>query len=351
MATSTAAKNPAPISARGPEAPKAAIPPTMNAAWFPRYGPLDGLTLATRPTAERTGDQLLVRVHTAALHVGDCFSVRGRPFPVRFETGLLRPKVGIVGYDFAGEVVDPGPHTDELPVGTRVFGMSPGTCAEYVAVAPDHLTKTPPGLSTEHAATLATSGHAALAALRDVAGEHSRGRVLVNGAAGGVGSFAVQIAKQYGAEVTAVCSSRSAPLLRELGVDHIVDYTSEDFCEHTERYDLIFDNIENRSLADVRRALRPDGMLILNSGTGASGLRFLVRLLHPVLLSPFVRHTLRRYMSMPTRADLDELAAMAVAGTVRPLIADKYPLARVREALERIDQGHVHGKLLVRVAP
>jgi NADPH:quinone reductase-like Zn-dependent oxidoreductase len=230
-----------------------------------------------------------------------------------------------------------------------VFGASQGTCAEYAAVDEDMLVAVPARLDYEQAAALPTSGLAALHALRDVGKVGPGMHVLVNGASGGVGTFAVQIAKAFGAEVTGVCSTRNLELVRSLGADHVVDYTREDFTTGDTRYDVIFDNVENRSLAECRRALTSRGTLILNSGTGARGLAMFVRLLQPIVLSPFVRHDLRRYLSNPSRDDLAALADLVEAGKLTPVIDKTYPLSETAAALGYIDAGHARGKVVITV--
>ena len=174
-------------------------------------------------------------------------------------------------------------------------------------------------------------------------------QVLINGASGGVGTYAVQIARAFGAEVTAVCGPTNVELVRSLGAHHVIDYTREDFTRGDARYDLILDNIENHSLADCRRALAPDGTLVLMSGTGASGLGLLVRLIRPVVMAPFVKHSLRRPYSNPKRVDLEVLTSMVEAGTLRPVIDSTYALPDTAAALCHIEAGHARGKVVVAI--
>jgi NADPH:quinone reductase-like Zn-dependent oxidoreductase len=208
----------------------------------------------------------------------------------------------------------------------------------------------PASLTFEEAAAIPTSALAALHGLRDAGRLEPGQRVLINGASGGVGTFAIQIAKALGAEVTAVCSARNADLVRALGADHVIDYTTEDFTRTGPRYDLVLDNIENRALRDVRRVLAANGTLALNSGTGAGGLRLLIRLIRPVLLSPFVRHNLRRCVSTPNQADLQLLKALVEQGELRPVIDAAYPLTGTVAALRHIETGRARGKVVVAVA-
>lgn len=321
----------------------------MKAMVHETYGPFEGLRLKDleRPVA---GDgEVVVRVQAAAVHVGDCFGVRGSPFLMRMATGLFRPKHGIPGYDFAGVVSSVGKNVSRWSVGQAVFGASEGTCAEYVRVSADTVADKPDNLSFEEAAAVPTSALAALHALRDTGKVVAGKRVLINGAAGGVGTFAVQLAKSLGAEVTGVCSTRNVGLVRSLGADQVVDYTQEDFASQTGAYDLILDNVENRSLAECRRALTPDGMLILNSGTGASGVRLLWRIMKPLLLSPWVGHRLRRFLSVPNREDLEVLAVLLGSEKLRPVVDRAYPLDALPEALRYLEQGHARGKVVVQV--
>ncbi len=292
-------------------------------------------------------DEVLVRVHAAGLHAGDCFTVRGAPFPVRLATGLLKPRNGVPGYDLAGRVEAVGNNVTRFQPGDEVFGACTGTCAEYACAGEDELAHKPVNLTLEEAAAIPTSALAALHALRDVGNVRPGQKVLINGASGGVGSFAVQIAKSFGAEVTGVCSTRNLEMVRSIGADHVIDYSQEDFTQGTQRYELVFDNVENRSLSDCRRALTPDGTLILNSGSGAHGVGLLVRLMKPLLLSPFVRQNLRRYLSTPNHEDLVALKDLVESGKLKPIIEKTYPLTDTAAALAHIEGGHTKGKIVI----
>ena len=333
-------------------ATKASARHEMRAIVQDAYGSPDDLALREIPRPEVGDGEVLVRVHAAALHIGDSFAVRGEPYLMRMVTGLFRPSP-VPGFDLAGTVEAVGKGVTRFRPGDEVFGAcaanARGSCAEFAKLKEDFLAPKPASLTFEQAAALATSGIAALAGLRDAAKVRAGQKVLIIGASGGVGTFAVQIAKAYGAEVTAVCSAASADMVRALGADRIIDYTREDFAEMGERYDVILDNIENRSLADCRRALSPDGTLVLNSGTGASGMAMMIRLLKPVLLSPFVRQNLRRYVSGPNRRDLTALKDMVDLGKIRPEIDRTFPLAETGAALRYIEGGHAHGKIVVTI--
>ncbi len=321
----------------------------MKAVSARHYGPPEDLRLCDLPIPKARESELLVRVHAVGLHVGDCFTVRGRPFLVRMETGWRRPKRGIPGYDFSGVVEEIGKAVANFDVGDEVYGYCPGSCAEFVSVAQDKLAAKPEGLSHIEAAAIPTSALAALHALRDVAKLQSGQSLLINGASGGVGTFAVQIAKYFEANVTAVCSERNANLVRSLEADAVIDYTKEDFTYSKQKYDCIFDNVENRRLREVRRVLKPTGTLICNSGTGASGLAFWYRLLKPLIISPFTKQRLCRYLSLPNRKDLEVLNQMVRDGKLKPILSEVHALDAVAEALQELELGHTVGKRVVRV--
>jgi NADPH:quinone reductase-like Zn-dependent oxidoreductase len=319
---------------------------SMTAIVADRYGPIEGLASREidRPLV---GDgEVLVRVQAAGLNIADVFGVRGSPFPVRVVSGLRRPKYGVPGHDLAGVVEEVGAGVSGFMSGDEVFGDGRGTCAEYAAARADRLAPRPACLTPEEAAATVMAGLAALHGLR--AGKLRAGqKVLVNGASGGVGSFAVQIAKSLGAEVTGVTSTGNVDLVRSLGADHVIDYTRADFTLGDVRYDLILDNVENRSLSDLRRVLTPNGTLILNSGTGASGIGLLGRMVWPLIRSVFARQKMRRFFSTPNRADLEALARLAEQGKLRPVIDRTCPLSETRAALGHVATGHARGKVVV----
>src|SRR5919108_1663582 len=323
----------------------------MKAITHDRYGSPNTLELRDLRAPAIGDTDVLIRANAASLHPGDLFSVLGSPFPVRLMTGLRRPKIGIPGYDVAGTIEAVGSAVTHLRAGDEVFGVGIGACAELVRAKAELVVPKPPALSFEEAAAILTSALAAFHGLRDAGKLQPGQRVLINGASGGVGSFAVQIAKVLGAEVTGVCSTANVEMVRSLGTDHVIDYTRQDFTAGPDRYDLILDNVENRRLSHVRRALTPRGTLVLNSGTGATGLRMLGRLLWPLILSPFISHNLRRYVSNPKRSDLEWLAERAVEGSLRPIIGSTYALRATPTALRLIETGHSRGKVVVKIVP
>lgn len=319
----------------------------MRAMFHGEYGPPDVLELRDIDRPAIDDEEVLVRVHAAGLHVGDCFTVRGEPFAVRMVSGLLRPRYGVPGFDLAGQVEAVGKSVKRFHPGDEVFGACTGSCAEYAATSENQLALKPANLTLEEAAALPTSALAALHGLRDAGKIRAGQKVLINGASGGVGTFAVQIAKSFGAEVTGVCSTANVDLVRSLGADHVIDYTREDFTLRGERYDLILDNVENRSLSECRRALAPSGTLILNSGTGARGLKMLIRLVKPLVVSPFVRQNLRRYLSTPNHEDLVVLKGLVESGKLHPVVGRTFPLSETPAALRYIEGGHARGKVVV----
>ncbi|HUH08768.1 MAG TPA: NAD(P)-dependent alcohol dehydrogenase [Egibacteraceae bacterium] len=314
------------------------------------YGPPEILerTEIEKPGAGR--DQVLVRVRAAAVHPGDYFVMTGVPYMVRVAFGLRRPRCGVPGRDFAGEVEAVGADVEGLRPGDEVFGWSTaGTLAEYVCVGADHVALKPANLTMAQAAAVPTSAFTALQALRDVADVQPGQRVAITGASGGVGTFAVQIAKSLGAEVTGVCSTRNIDLVRSLGADHIVDYTKADFTQSGQRYDVILDSVEAQPLSKVRSALAPRGVLIPNSGSGGRWIGPLGRILMARALSLLTRQTLRPFLSRESQDDLLALKELAEDGRLTPVIDRSYPLSQAAAALRHVGEGHSRGKVVIKV--
>ena len=322
--------------------------PTMRAVVQHRYGPLPVLGLAEVGIPSPGRGEVLVKVGAASVHPGDYYVMTGEPYVVRLVFGLRRPRHGILGRDLAGVVSAVGEDVTALRPGDRVFGWSAaGAFAEYACIPADNLVPVPANLSVVSAAAVPTSAMTALQALRDVARIRPGQTVLVTGASGGVGSFAVQIAKAFGAEVTGVCSTRNVDLVRSLGADHVIDYTTTDFTHGHERYDVILDNVEASPLAAVRRALTPVGTLIPNSGRGGRWLGPIPRMLKASLLSGFTRQRLKPFTSIGRRKDLLTLAELLRTGQVEPLIDRTYVLDDTADALGYIADGHTRGKVVI----
>jgi NADPH:quinone reductase-like Zn-dependent oxidoreductase len=289
-------------------------------------------------------DGVLVRVHAAALHAGDYFIMRGVPYLARFAAGWPKPKDYVPGLDLAGHVEAVGRKVTRFQPGDEVFGMGGRACAEYACAREATFVLKPAKLTFEQAAAVPTSAFAALHGLRDAGKLQAGQKVLINGASGGVGTFAVQIAKSFGAEVTGVCSTRNVDMVRSIGADHVIDYTKQDFTQSGPRYDLILDNVANRSFSDCRRALTPRGTLIPNSAH--AGMGYIVKAL---VRSAFVRQQGRPFVSMPNNEDLAVLKELIETGKVTPVIDRTYRLSETPEALGYVGQGHARGKVVITI--
>ena len=320
----------------------------MKAIVQDKYGSPDALELRDIHEPAIKGDEVLVRVRAAAVHPGDLFFMEGVPYVFRIGYGLRGPRRKIPGFDVAGVVEAVGTKVKELRPGDEIFGNGNGTCAEYAAASEDALAPKPAGFTFEQAAAVPTSAVAALRGIRDAGKVRPGQKVLINGAAGGVGTYAVQIAKELGAEVTGVCSTKNVDLVRSIGADHVIDYTQEDFTQGGPRYDLILDNVANHSLSDLRRALTPEGILLPNSGSGG-GRWFgpLGRIALASVLSPFVGRQGRPFVATVKTKDLVDLTKLIKAGMLTPVIDRTYPLSETPEAMRYVAQGHARGKVVI----
>lgn len=321
----------------------------MRAIVHDQYGPPDGLNLQEVETPAAEDDEVLVRVHSASVNPMDWHYVRGIPYVMRLQTGLRNPTTAIRGNDLAGRVEAVGPDVETLQPGDEVFGGTNGTFAEYVASREGNLAKKPATLSFEEAAAVPTAGVTALQGVHDV-GELQAGQsVLINGASGGVGTFAVQLARSSGARVTGVCSSRNVELVQSLGARDVIDYTDTDFTRLAERYDLVVDLVGNRSLRELRRVLEPEGTLVLSGGAGGVWLGPLGSTAIAVVASRFVSHEYRPFLARLNSTDLGELGALIDAGEVTPIIDRTYPLEEVPSAIEYVETGHARGKVPITI--
>lgn len=338
-----------PTSAAQPQA--ANLPESMRAMAQHRYGGPDVLQLEQRPLPTVSDDEVLVRVRAAGVDRGVWHLMAGLPYLMRVVGfGLRAPKNQVPGMDLAGTVAAVGRNVTRFHVGDEVFGVGKGSFAEYAAAPEAKLAHKPANLSFEQAAALAISGMTALQGLRDVAKVQAGEKVLILGASGGVGSYAVQIAKALGAEVTGVASTSKLELVKSLGADHVIDYTREDIADSGTRYDVILDIGGNRSLSKLRRALKPRGRLVIVGGeNGGRMLGGLERQLRAMLLSPFVSQTLTSFISGERQEDLQTLKEMAEAGKLTPVIDRAFPLAEAAEAVRYLEQGRARGKVVISV--
>ncbi|PRY40692.1 NAD(P)-dependent alcohol dehydrogenase [Umezawaea tangerina] len=313
------------------------------------YGSADVLELVDvdRPVA---GDgEVLVRVRAAGVDPGVWHLMTGLPYPVRLVTGLRVPKDRSLGLDVAGVVEEVGPGVSRFAVGDEVFGTCGGSFAEYAVGAEDAFVAKPADLTFEQAAAVPVSACTALQGLRDTGRVRAGQDVLVIGAGGGVGAYAVQLAKAFGARVTGVCGPAKVDLVRSLGADAVVDYTREDLADGT-RYDLVLDTAGNRTLAHLRRALTPKGTLVIVGGEEEGRLlRGMDRQLRGMVLSLVVGQRIRTFVASQPRADLELLRGHLEAGTVRPVIDRTYPLSATADAVRYLAQGHPTGKVVITV--
>ncbi|GAA1132749.1 NAD(P)-dependent alcohol dehydrogenase [Arthrobacter flavus] len=321
---------------------------TMRAAVQHRYGPPSVLELSKIGVPLPGRGEVLVQVSAASVHPGDYFVMTGEPYMVRLVYGIRRPRHRVPGMDLAGVVAAVGKNVTTLRPGEKVFGWSTaGALAEYACVPARNLVPVPANLSFVDAAAVPTSAMTALQALRKIANVRPGQTVLITGASGGVGSFAVQIARALGAEVTGVCSTRNVDLVRSLGADHVIDYTRTDFTRTGKLYDVILDNVEAQSLTAVRQALTATGTLIPNSGRGGRWFGPLGRIVKARVLSGFTRQLLLPFMSVGKRQDLLTLTEMLLTGQVTPVIDRTYPLDEAADALRYVGAGHTQGKVVM----
>jgi NADPH:quinone reductase-like Zn-dependent oxidoreductase len=340
------------VTAGAQPPPEPGLGSRMRAIVQTEYGSADVLRVAEIERPAIADDDVLVRVHAAGLDRGTWHVMAGRPYLIRvMGYGVRAPKNRVPGLDVAGTVVAAGADVSRFAVGDEVFGIGRGSFAEYACAREDKLAHKPANLTFDQAAVVAVSGLTALQGLCDVGRLQAGQRVLIVGASGGVGTFAVQIAKAFGAEVTGVCSTTKLGLVRSIGADHVIDYTRDDFANAPERYDLILDVGGNSPLSRLRRALTPSGTLVIVGGedggrlTGGFG-----RQLRAVALSPFVRQRLAMKTPKEHHADLERLARLIEAGDLTPVIDRTYPLHQAPDAMRHLQAGQARGKLVITIA-
>jgi NADPH:quinone reductase-like Zn-dependent oxidoreductase len=323
---------------------------TMKAIVQDTYGaPIDVLKFRETTKPEIGDDEVLVRVHAAGVHIGDWLVGSGLPYMIRLGYGLTKPKVRVPGMELAGTVEKVGKNVTQFHTGDQVFGWGTGAFAEYASIPQDALVLKPTTATFTEAAAVPISGFTALQAVRDIGDVQAGDSVLVIGASGGVGTFAVQIAKAHGAEVTGVCSTRNVDMVRSIGADHVIDYTKENISEGGRHYDVILDTAGNRSLSTLRGALSPTGRLVIVGGSGGPWLMGVGRSMRATLTSPFVSQSLRMFLSSTNNDDLVSLKDLIESGSVTPVIDRTYPLSETAVALDHVGGRHTRGKTVITV--
>jgi NADPH:quinone reductase-like Zn-dependent oxidoreductase len=322
----------------------------MKAITQSAYGTVDVLEFRDVAKPMVAKDEVLVRVRAAAVNHADLVYLTGTPLIARLAFGMGKPKDAVRGKAISGEVEAVGSAVTGFKAGDKVYAeIVSGGFAEYALVSAKLLALKPGNMTFEQSATLPLSGTTALQGIRDAGKVQPGQKVLINGASGGVGTFAVQIAKALGAEVTAVSSKRNADLVRTLGADHVVDYSIQDYTESGKQYDVIFDLIGNHSLTALRRALTREGTLVLSSGTGGRVLGPMGRIMRAMLLSPFVSQKLSLHAAKPSQEILDDLRELVEAGTVTPAIEKAYALHETADAMRHFVEKHARGKIVITV--
>lgn len=319
----------------------------MKAIVWTKYGSPDFLQLQEVAKPVPKDNQVLIKIHAASVNPLDWHRMRGAPFLVRLDEGFFKPKDTRLGADVAGRVEAVGSAVTQFKVGDEVFGeLGAGSFAEYVAARESRLALKPANLSFEEAASTPVVGFTALQGMRHKGEIQPGQKVLVNGASGGVGTFAVQLAKALGAEVTGVCSTRNLDMVRAIGADHVIDYTKDDFTRDGQQYDLIYDAIGNRSTADYKRALKPNGNCVI------AGFTTLPRLFEHILIAPRLSNKRIGLMGVasPNQKDLLIIKELLECGKVKPVIDRCYPLSETAEAIRYLETGRARGKVVISIA-
>lgn len=320
---------------------------TMKAIVYCDYGSPDVLKLERIAKPVPSDTQVLVKVRAASVNPYDWHHMRGEPYVVRLGDGLRKPKGMRMGVDFSGTVEAVGKSVTQFKPGDEVFGGKSGAFAEYICIGERFLIPKPDNISFEQAGAVQIAGLTALQSLRDKGKLQPGQKVLINGASGGVGTFAVQIGKILGAHVTGVCSTRNVEMVRSLGADHVVDYTKEDFTKGAERYDLIVDLVGNHGLLAVRRALTPKGKYVMVGGQKGRWLAPMDTVIRAFVLSPFVSQEMGFMISSVNKDDLTFLRDLMQAGKVTPVIDRRYRLSEVPEAIRYLEEGRARGKVVI----
>jgi NADPH:quinone reductase-like Zn-dependent oxidoreductase len=331
--------------------PLAANTPSMKAIVYRCYGNTDVLKLEQIAKPSPEAGRVLVKVHAASVNPLDWHYMRGKPYVMRAGVGMGTPDSILMGADFAGTIESVGKDVTTFKPGDEVFGDRNGAFGEYVSVREKGaIALKPSNMSMEQAAAVPVAGLTALQALRDKGKVQAGQKVLINGASGGVGTFAVQIAKTYGAVVTGVCSTRNVELVKSLGADHVIDYTKDDFTQGSERYDLIIDNVGSHTLSEYRHVLTPNGSLVIVGGISDNPwLGPLTTTVKAYFVAPFVSQKLIFMIADTDQRDLNILRDLLQSGKLTPVIDRRYPLAETAEAISYLEKGHAKGKIIIDV--
>jgi NADPH:quinone reductase-like Zn-dependent oxidoreductase len=339
------------LSYDSPPAPAPFLPrdtTRMKAIVYRQYGSPDVLKLEEVATPTPAHNELLIKVRAASINPLDWHRLRGTPYVLRVLVGIGRPKFTRLGVDFSGTVESVGADVRLFKVGDEIFGTADGTLAAYVTSTEVGLAMKPANVTFQQAASVPVAGLTALQGLRDVGRIRPGWKVLINGASGGVGTFAVQIAKAFGAEVTGVCSTANVQMVRSIGADHVIDYTAEDYTKGTVRYDLIFDSVGNHSLLDERHVLNPNGTIVIVGAPSNDPWLGLLGFLKGYFVSPFVSQRIANFVADVNKtADLNTLRDLMHSGKVTPVIDRQYSLSEAPAAIRYLETGHARGKLII----
>jgi NADPH:quinone reductase-like Zn-dependent oxidoreductase len=323
----------------------------MKSVVYSKYGSAEVLEIAEIPIPTITDNQVLVKVQAVSINPADWHFMRGTPYLVRLQSGLLKPKIGKFGLDMAGVVESVGANITEFKVGDEVFGESMGALSEFAVFSQNSIARKPANLNFEEAAAVPMAGFTAIQALRDKAGVKAGDRVLIVGASGGVGTFAVQIAKAFGANVTGVCSTGNVEMVKSIGADRVIDYTKVDFFTGLDKYDVIVQTAGNYTLKQLRAALASDGTLVQagdSSGVKAVfGMGFVFGILKTLVISKLTKQKMPPFLAKRSKTDLTVLTGLIESGKLRPVIDRRYPLAQVAEAVTYLEAGHARGKVVI----
>ena len=319
----------------------------MKAILYRRYGPPDVLEYSEIEKPVPKADEVLIRIHAASVNPADWHFMRGTPYLIRLFAGLRKPKSTRLGVDVAGRVEAVGVNVTRFKEGDEVFGACRGAFAEYVCTSESAVVAKPRNLTFEQAASVPIAAFTALQSLRDKGHVQAGQRVLINGASGGVGTFAVQIAKSLGADVTGVCSTRNVEMVRSIGADRVIDYTRDDFTQGTQRYDLILDCAGNHSLPELRRALNRTGTCVIVGGPIGNWIGPVIDVLKVLAYSRFIRQNFVVILAKLSHDDLIVLRDFLEEGKITPVIDRRYNLSETPEAIRYLEQGHAQGKVVI----